>query len=114
MHIEEMSRSTASGAMFALVFSIAPESEEHLLEEMTQFKAAVLDWISQRGKACAMLMVTFTSDPDTFPYIRQLLDGIYHQEPELSEVLQALNVQVALLGAPSGPIEYTLGSRADA
>ena len=106
--MQAMEFSKGSGS--ALALSLAPDSVDAFAQEFRQVKAALLDWRSKHGSRCETVMLTVVSAPEHHVGIESLIDHVYREEAELSPLLQAVSVQVALLNARGKPVkEYALG-----
>ena len=109
MQVMEFSRGSGS----AVALSIAPASADAFAQELREVKTALLDWRVKHGGRCETVMLTVVSAPQIHPAIESLIEQVYHQEAELSPLLQSLSFQVALLNQRGKPVkEYALGRTA--
>ncbi len=96
--------------LYGLTITVAPESQEHMLQEFRHVKEALVNWKKSRGSNCETVMFTMVSDPSLHPFLKDLLAQIYEGEQDLSPILKSVKVLVGLLDKAGKPKEeYALG-----
>jgi hypothetical protein len=81
------------------------------MAEFRNVKAALLDWKAKHQDRCERVMFTVVSAPENHEAIESVLKQVYEDEQDLSPLLKAVNVDVALLNARGKPVrEYSLGT----
>ena len=111
MQAQEMARKAGFfKKAYGLIISVAPDSQDHLLQELRHVKEALVNWKKQRGDSCETVMFTVVSDPALHPFVKGLLAQIYVDEKDLSPILRSVKVLVGLLDKSGQPKEeYALG-----
>jgi hypothetical protein len=96
--------------MYGLTITVAPESQDHMLQEFRHVKEALVNWKKNRGASCETVMFTMASDVSLHPFLKDLLAKVYEGEQDLSPILKSVNVLVGLLDKSGQPKEeYALG-----
>jgi hypothetical protein len=102
----------AKGRGSALAITLAPENADAFAREFRQVKQALFDWKAKHGSHCDMVMFSIVSKAEDGTAIESMLDRVYREEPELSPLLQSVNVEVALLDSRAQPIKrYSFGKK---
>jgi hypothetical protein len=110
MRVMEFSKGPAR----AVALEFYPESVGAFAQELPKVKAALVDWKAKHGGRCEMVLFTVVSVPEHHAAIEALIQQVCHDEAELSPLLQALDVRVALYIDPDGEAvkEYALAEAA--
>jgi len=110
MQAQEVSRKSGFfKKAYGLSISIAPESQEHFMQELRLVKEALVNWKGKRGSSCETVMLVVVSEPDLHEFAKEIFAQIYTDEADLSPILKSTKVLVGLLDKSGNPLtEYEL------
>jgi len=100
----------SKGSARALSFLFHPESVHAFARELPQAKAALIDWRADHGDRCEMVLFCVVASSEHHAVIESMIQQACSDKGELEEVLQALEVRVALHISDDGEAikEYSL------
>jgi hypothetical protein len=84
------------GSARALALEFHAENVEAFVQELPKAKAALLDWRAKDGTRCEMVLFTVVSASEHHAAIESVIQQICGGKGELDQVLQSLEVRVAL------------------